>query len=61
MTMIIGKIHNAIKSYPDKDNVANNPTRAERAVDKIIAIIGVAHTKPIKQATELIFAIIICI
>ena len=57
---IINK-NKANQELPDNDNVANNPTRAERA-DAIINIkMGVATTKPIKHAKVLIFATMICI
>ena len=56
--IITGKVHKATILPTDKDNVASNPTRAECAVDKIIPMIGSATTKPIKQAIELIFAIV---
>ena len=56
-----GSVIKAMIFPPDNVNVANNPTRAECAVDKIINITGTAITNPIKHATELIFATIICI
>ena len=59
--IIIGNNIKTIQSDVDSDNVAINPTRAECAVDNIIKIIGVAHTKPTRQAMELILATIICI
>ena len=59
--MNTGKAQSAIISIPDNVNVANNPTRAECAVDKINPKIGIATTKPIKHAIALIFATMICI
>ena len=59
--MNIGNANKMITSIADSVNVASNPTRAECAVDKINSKIGIAIINPIKHASALIFATIICI
>ena len=59
--MIIGNNAKTNQPVVDKESVDIKPTRADCAVDKIIKIIGNAHTKPTRHATELIFATMICI